>query len=542
MESLLSKKSGRAALATLGVAALVGGTFLLGRTTASGETATPALDQAFVQSVMSRDTGAATTGLRADDSVKLSAGSSGETAAASAPQQSMPDRWPGACAAPLPVVFDGGKVSLAATGLAPKLLGPTFTLTSVSVRMEGQCGEDGKPRDARAVMETSWTHTETGFPVTMRQAVTGAADTPGNFAGPDHATFTDDGFDYAVFVNAYSIMPMPADLPKPAVGGGASIEPAGPAFAPGGDPRAAAVLEAAITDLAPDFPSQCFAREVAGDWSDLARLGVGDPRPALPAGVSLQSSSIRFVQPVAAGCATTAVPAGGGLQFFANFSGGTTNISLNASAIGEQQGGWPGSASDNHMSWMAHGVQFSVSGDRDGKGLGSEILGNIARAMDPRVADACFLRDQPISEKDLAGLGLGKAAAPGGWTLLRANGSSSTTTGNCTDPSSANYGGVNFNWTFIHERKVIDASIMRYGPKTMAEAGGIASDFSLDWNDGKGTQYHVGTWSGPDAELPSRDDLIAVAKSMDPQFDASKLRDGAGGMDGTASSPPMPRK
>ena len=56
---------------------------------------------------------------------------------------------------------------------------------------------------------------------------------------------------------------------------------------------------------------------------------------------------------------------------------------------------------------------------------------------------------------------------------------------------------------------------------------GYQSSNTLNWTGPDGTNYFVNAYSTGVSPTVPKDDLIAVAKSMDPSFDISKLSEGS---------------
>ena len=84
----------------------------------------------------------------------------------------------------------------------------------------------------------------------------------------------------------------------------------------------------------------------------------------------------------------------------------------------------------------------------------------------------------------------------------------------------------NLAWSFQKGADTIEASANRYGDGGSGRSSGYQAANTLNWNGPDGTMYSVNAYSTGVSPTVSKDDLIAVAKSMDPSFDISKLSEG----------------
>ena len=390
------------------------------------------------------------------------------------------------------LVIDPSKLSL-----SMNLLSQGFHLSAVTLRSDGACGADGQTANAVPVLETAWTADPGGESLFLSQQP--SVDPQPDLLDPFSASFGWQGY-------AYSLQLQQA-IPR----GGATGPPQGE-----GPDDAQAVLLQAIAELAPGIDLSCFAVRRTGAWSDLAALGIGDPRPALPPGFSESSFDLEFRTTPPAGC-PAAASADAAVYFsavFSSASGGTIAIgawSLSGSAP------YPGTSSDGSLSWSSDVYQFGVWGDDDGVPLGPEVLAAIARKLDPSFSPACLLTPVNLSEADLGPLGFHSPAPPEGYVVVF-----SSLTGDVVSPSCATHfdfrGTYSLAWTLAGpESRIVDAAAFRIvsdhpGPRTDP----IVSDSCITWNDDRGTSFSVGGSSASGGAGPDRSVLVAVARSLDP--------------------------
>jgi len=422
-----------------------------------------------------------------------------------------PYSGPYGCLAPLPAAaFGASSLDLAAAGVAPRVPRSGFELTSVYLSAIADCTPDGMPTgEARPSLATSWRHTATGLDVYITQTASSEPAAP--VLRPDSATFSALGYLFTVYVNAYPVMPMDT---------GTTAYPVKP------DPRAAEVLREVISQVAPGFDQQCFWVAVDGDWASLAAYGIGDPRPAIPGRFKLAEVHITTFRKPAPSCDTSIRPTEGlGLYAQWNAPGGE---SLGVSVTGLPAGAtvdYPGYLDQYGANWTANGLQFSIwYGGKDGPGS-ADLVRAVARALDPSFSDACFIQQRTLADADLAKLGLRPPTPPAGYAITSKNLTVSDIASGCSRPRgfSASY---MLTWTLEKGADVIVVSIYAApdAPKPGAFSGWI-SDSNISWLTADGTSFNVSGYSTGVSPAVSRDDLIAVAKSLDPSLDISKLEE-----------------
>ncbi len=427
------------------------------------------------------------------------------------------------CMSPLPAdVFGPSTIDLPAAGIQPRVPRSGFELLSVSLSSMSDCDAEGRPTGtARPVLGSSWRHTATGLEVYLSQAV--HTDPVAPVLRTDGATFSALGYLFSAYVNAYPVRPLASDLPA----------------APVPDPRAAEVLRELIAQVVPGFDQQCFWIITDGDWADLAAFGIGDPRPAVPSGMSLAESHITAFKEPAAGCDTSVRPTEG-FGLYASWQG-STGKGLGVSVTGLPPGGgvdYPGYIDQYSASWTNGGLQFSVwyaTEKPDAANL--DVIRAVARALDPSFDDACFVSQRQLSAADLASLGLREPAPPPGYTVTGSWLTATDIAPGCTRPAGF-IPSYNLHWTLESGADTIDVNVYA-SPGAVKDPvpGGWISDYGLGWVAADGTSYSVTGYSKGTSPNVSRDDLIAIARSLDPSLDVSTLVDEKSG---GGAVPPRP--
>lgn len=441
--------------------------------------------------------------------------------------------YPGGCPAPLGDVIGDGKIDPSKSGLEMKLLGSGFTLQGISLRAEGAC-EEGTSTATKGepVLDTMWIHNETKLQVYVSQR--GDSGTVANYIDAFSATFTSGKYTFTANVNGYTYLA--TDLPAT---GGSEPAPDSPVSSqPGGDPRAAEVLQQAIKQLAPDFNQQCFNKETIGGWEMLGQLGIGDPRPAIPAGYELESVQVHTIAGAADGCEGAELE--GGNWFNAGFvkrdaSGMSSYLSLNANALQSGETNLPGRLDSYGVTWTNAKYRFAAY-VKDPDGASVELLQAIAKAMDPSFNSQCLATEKPLSAAELTAAGFRAPATPSGYSLTESVLVAVSVSGECegADAAPSEY---RLNWSFVGQDGTnIQANTLWQEAVEHPDPQGWIYEFGLNWSDARGVNYGVSASTVGVSGTPDRNVLIAIAKSMDPTLDPSKLseeKSGAGSSPGS---------
>jgi len=451
----------------------------------------------------------------------------------------------GGCGAPITPAVSGGAVDPTKMGFVPNMLGAGFTLTGVGFASQGRCGKDGQAEAPHLTMTSQWLYGQGGPTVSVTQ--TEGADPVANVVMPGNASFTFGDSTYSIWASSFVGGPVPVSDggPVPAdstSGQGATIAKSGPNMPPT-DPKIAEAINAAIAQLAPGL-QQCFYRQVDGGWGDLEKLGIGDPRGAIPTGFSQQSVYVSYFNSPDASCPKSAVPFDGQGNFNANFTSDAGFLQMNAysapaatSAGSPPQSAQRGRSGDSFASWTNGSLYFNVSGS--GPAVTRGVITAVATALDPNFAKACMVATKPMTSTEVGATGVHTPQAPDGYRLDNSTFTANQSTGDCAG-SAPSATGFALSWMFVSDHgSLIQASAQR---GTVDGSGGpvMIADDSLLWSDDNGVEYSV---TGLKLAVP-RDILLAVAKSMDPSFSESRLlppSSGAGtstNPSGPASSPP----
>lgn len=435
------------------------------------------------------------------------------------------------CRTPLPVgVVSAEGISLAAAGFVPALPGAGFSALSVSMSSQAECDKSGNPKEGSLSLDTSWTHDATSIEAYISQHQ--GSEPIANVIRQDSATFWANGYVFNVSVNSYQTMEGGGPIPPAASGGGTSGSVGTGAVAPSTQPsgpvvdlRATEILRQIIAQISPSTDLKCFWTAGPGDWSDLAAMGVGDPRPAIPAGYDQQDMSVTAFDPPAAACDTSVKPTEG-FSFNAGWQKGSgdfsyINVSVNSNSYAQD---YPGQISQYGANWSHDGLQFGVYAKAETP-LGIDLIRTLAKALDPRFNEACFVQERQLTTAELPGLGFSPAKAPDGFKLTSSNLTASEIASGCETPEGFEPS-YNLNWTFEGGADTINAGANRFGSSQTGDGSGYQSENNFNWTSANGTNFFVNAYSRGISSKVSRDALVAVAKSIDPSFDLSKLQEG----------------
>lgn len=429
----------------------------------------------------------------------------------------------GGCRAPLPAgILGANGVDLDAVNFEMNVPGSGFTLLSFSLTTYAECDANGQPAPTgELVLDTAWRHDETKLEAYVSQRLDSEAEAA--ILRDGWATFSLDGYVYSVSVNGWGAYPVDAtrdiDLPYP-----------------DRDPRTAEVLNQLLGQLAPSIGLQCFWTEADGDWSDVIAMGLGDPRSAIPAGYSQSDLWVTTFNEPASGCDSSVRPVESG-----SFSAGWSNSDgsyIGVSAWGipaDYPNDYPGQVSSWGANWSNANYQFSVYVSNNGREGDLETVRAIARALDGSYNEQCFIRESTLTDADLPGLGFNIPALPDGYEITRTYHSGTDIAAGCDKPDGfAAY--YNLSWTLSNGPDTIDVSVSRYDGSSSTGEGWI-SDYGVNWSGTNGDYFSVNAWSKGVSPTVSRDILLEVAQSLDPNLDVSKLKEESTSGGGT---PPRP--
>jgi hypothetical protein len=425
------------------------------------------------------------------------------------------------CPAPVGNVLEGSVIDLAREGFAMNLLGEGFVLNGISVRAEGECDSEGRATNGHLVLDTSWTHSETGLDVWVTQR---ASDEP--VASVRHlqgAQFWSGGYEYSTWVSPRWYYPMYDGGDTPAADIDVARWPA-----PEADPRTAEVLNEVIATLAPDIPAQCFYTEREGSWADLVAVGIGDPRGAIPSGFSESYFYMRTYSEPAAGCDGPVVQVPTGSNFSIGFSTSSGDGWLNISGWRSEPGmeTYPGWLDDWSVSWTSGEWQLNVNGSRGSSGIGADTLTAIARAIDPSFSSQCFIQTRELQPGDLAGLGFRIPTAPDGYSIARQMLQVTDVPQGCDVGPNVGVPSYALYWLLTNDETTFEVNVNRWpGEDRGPETYGYISDYGMYWMSSNGDSFSIWASSRGVTGIPDRDAMIAIAQSLDPNLDVNTLQE-----------------
>jgi hypothetical protein len=414
------------------------------------------------------------------------------------PSSGLP--WGGWCPVEIGDLLTSSGVDLSGRGFELRNLGPDFVATDFSLR--GACPQGSSslaaesPAEGVLAVDRSYRHGD-AFWVWLTQQQEPERTVDALYSSG--ATFWSGGSMFTLWAWG-----QPVGAPQ------------------GGAEDATAVVEHAIGELAPELDLECFYREASGEWSDLAGLGVGDPRPVLPADLEQSWFYLQLFEdpPAACGALDVDMP----VYFAAGFSNTTDHVGVSA---------WPrwgygvpgtGSLHDYGVWWSTDRYQLSAYSYRGGQPAEPSLLIELAQALDPGLDPRCLRRLRQLAPQELAGLGLPRATAPGAWELRHEQLQVELPQEGCAVDPQHNRS-VWLSWYF----EIVDASTARrvlyatvHRDAGWLEPGAIdpiVNDHSISWRDDQGTWYSVYGYSTDGTSVPLFDELAAVARSLDPELE-----------------------
>lgn len=452
------------------------------------------------------------------------------SSAGASPAPGYPPIDPGpACAAgAIDDLLSVDGIDLAARGFDLRRLADGFAAESVEVRADQVCDGQGQVVGETLIVSTRWRHDASGARLYVSQQATAESVPAVIEAG--WASFSSQGYAFGVTMEASCWGPPGVDLGPKA----ARRVPLAPRTShpvpPPCEPSGGELLVPAIAALAPELDPDCFYRRRSGSWSDLAGLGLGDPRTALPAGYAEAFFDLTYLASPAEGCAGPVPAEGAGLSFASSFLEPSGSWAA-AAAYGLPPGAEPpaGYLDDVSAWWADTSFQYSVSASRADGGGDRELVRALAAALDPGFADACLTEVRQLTPGEAVALGFRLAEAPAGFFEVWSQRTAQAASGACADAPAGSY---SFYWSFSDGADLaIEASLARGagpgpgggvrpdGETTGGPDGGSDPDW-LAWADAEGTEYSVFGYSVSGGPPPDRELLVAVARSMDPGYGA----------------------
>jgi hypothetical protein len=416
------------------------------------------------------------------------------------------------CPGDLPNVLAGSTIDVSLAGIELKLLGAGYTLRAITVRAEGICDDNGQTTGSRVVVDSSWLDAGTGFEVYVSQLE--SEEPQPSVLTPYNAQAWSNGYVFTAWVNAYPVKPFVDDAPESET----ELQAQG-----------AALLKRVMAELAPDVAERCYYQQQEGTWDDLASLGVGDPRPAIPDGLNEQYSQIVVFSEPAADCNAPELQNAGNFNAQFGDDSSSTYVSVGAYPVTPGQEGGYGYLDEGSAYWSNGSLWFNVSGYGKGQPIGRATIEAIARAMDPSFSTQCLISTRQLEEGELAALGVSAPTAPDGYEIVRSQlNITEAPGGDCPQsPDAEYYPQYNLYWSLQDDDgNGIEANVYRYGADVPERVPGHIYDGGITWMDARGNQYSVYGYSRDGSNTIDRDTLIEVAQSMDPTLDVSTLEEG----------------
>jgi hypothetical protein len=198
---------------------------------------------------------------------------------------------------------------------------------------------------------------------------------------------------------------------------------------------------------------------------------------------------------------------------------------------------WPGNSGGYGANWINGKYHFNVGAKMDPP-IEAGIVEAIARALDPQFDNACMARERTLTASEMAALGINSPSIPDGYSVARTYMATTELSGDCTSEAKASYTAYpRAEWNLRGpDGAVIDVRANKAPdmPPEARKTGSISENGIWWWTDA-GVQYEVFGYMEGGNGFPSRETLIAVAKSLDPGLDVDSLQPGGGG-----AMPPMP--
>lgn len=393
-----------------------------------------------------------------------------------------------------PVTDGSGHLTPELAAFPARLLDSEFELTAI--RFGDLCYQPTPTK----MLETEWRHRKTGVELMIDQFATSTMPTR---IAPLYATFADAGYDFNIInVSLYGNVSADGFPEKP-------VDPA----------TAHRIVEMAAQQLRPPVPLSCFYRTVAKDWSDLAGFGLGDPRPAVPDGYSLARPEFTVLERPSKDCPPASPPptAEPQVQFQAMFSGpGSSLLAVFASSVTPDDIESPATFRPGDARW--HNAKYRFSINWAPERVTDEQARAIAKALDPGFAAVCPLSARAVSFADLNQPNVREPRRPDGLPAVIS--SSFLVVGSSIGCASDAPPGFQAHWLLEYRDRAGLVDVTALGGEQLPNMRPMVfEDKTLYWKRGDGVAFYV---SGLKAEF-TREELLAIARSLDPSFDESLL-------------------
>lgn len=542
MQLRLPRKAAMTAGAAVAALGLLGGGFALGNTTGGDESRNGEDDAS--SSLQDRDSATAEPREPADGQIGFGSfrgDATHDEAVAEDADVAIPRDGPG-CPAPLGDVVSGDALDLASGGFNPRLLDGEFTLAGVSFHAVGECNDEGRSASGKRVMSTSWLHDESGLVVSVDQR---ESDEPvANARQQNSAQLWDEGYTFNVHVRGgYETLPVAEDAAvteeaeaHEMTEGSGRLEPADAPQpdtldfpARGGSADAAeieAVLDSALSGLAPGIPAGCYFTEQRGGWDDLAALGFGDPREAIPSGFEGQHVDVRTITTPEADCPGADREGPGSEGFHASLRSDTGDGWIEMSAWQARGNGHdrPAAADEDSVTWTTGDWRFAVHGHQDGEGLGADTLQAIAVTLDPGFDVQCMVEEHELTSSELGEHGFKAPELPDGYSIAGEALTMAALPEDCDGEYADKLPAYQLSWSIEGPDHRFEILVTRDAGDS-GDMNGHIGEHGMGWQDADGTVFRIRADSRDEA---ARDAMLAIAHSLDPSLDPTELDEGDG--------------
>lgn len=394
----------------------------------------------------------------------------------------------------VPVTDGSGHVTPELAAFPARLLDSEFELTAI--RFGDLCYEPTPTK----MLETEWKHRKTGVELMIDQY--GTSTMPTRIA-PLYATFSDAGYDFNIINLRLHGDLSPSGLPLKAIDAATAHR----------------VVELAVHQLRPPVPLSCFYRSVAKDWPDLAGLGIGDPRDAIPNGYSSLNLNFTALERPARDCPPASPPpsAEPEVQLQAMFSGpGSSLLAVFVSSVTPDDIESPATFRPGDARWRNAKYRYSINWAPER--VTDEQARAIAKALDPGFGAVCSLSARAVSFAELQQPNLREPVRPGGLPAVTTG--SFLIVGGSPGCASGAPRGFQAHWLMEYRDRAGLVDVTALGGEQLPDMRPMVFEGrTLYWKRPDGMAFYV---SGIKAEF-SRDELLAIARSVDPSFDESLL-------------------
>ncbi|MGE3076427.1 MAG: hypothetical protein AB7N24_11140 [Dehalococcoidia bacterium] len=385
------------------------------------------------------------------------------------------------CSPPLPGILDDGSLSPELATFPARVLDRDFQF--LGLRLGLKCGQEA---GGLKVLQTRWRHVDSGQEIWVSQS---EGETPVARISTLYTAFSDGGFDFNVAVFPSPRLEVSSDEQRK-------------------------ILLTAMAELGNQRDLKCFYENEPRDWNDLAALGIGDPRPAIPSSLSVFRLEFSMLREPDEGCPSLPrIDSEPEMQFTAMLRDGNDLLSLHIRSTVAQEP--PSKFEPGTTNWSNADYAFSIVWHPEHHS--DDDIRRIARALDPSFDAVCKLESSEASVDELGKWQVNQPAFPATVSKpLAVQVSTVHGSPGCSPADSGFYA----HWMVESTDPVgIIEVLVRAGPQTQPYLTYYGEDSSIYWKRADGTEFVV---SGIKSHF-ERSALLAIARSIDIDFDESQL-------------------